>query len=353
MPNLEEALDPQANKIDDLQRENKRLVGQVERLGRERAALNEALSLVEQIAEAEATPPRWMSPKKASKGHVATACLLITDTHFDEVVDAASVDGINAYDRAIAEIRLRAAFEGSIVLARDYLRGVKYDGISLFFGGDIFSGNIHDELRRTNMATLFESLLHYLGPMEAGIEMLAEEFGKVHVSGVPGNHGRSTMKPIHKDRATDNLDWLFYSLLARDFRDDPRVTFQIPVTSDCRVSIYDTTFLLMHGDDFHGGSGIAGALSPMMLGSHRTTRQKVAAGKPYDIMVLGHFHQRISLPARGLLAGAALKGYDEYAYNKRFEPEREVTQEFWITTPEHGVTFSAPVIVSNRKKEGW
>ena len=44
-----------------------------------------------------------MAPKKA-KGHRATACLLITDTHFDEDVDPAQVDGINAYDRTIAEV---------------------------------------------------------------------------------------------------------------------------------------------------------------------------------------------------------------------------------------------------------
>lgn len=33
-----------------------------------------------------------------------------------------------------------------------------------------------------------------------------------------------------------------------------------------------------------------------------------------------------------------------------FEPPQ---QALWLTTPEHGVGFQAPVLVADRKKEGW
>jgi hypothetical protein len=47
-----------------------------------------------------------------------------------------------------------------------------------------------------------------------------------------------------------------------------------------------------------------------------------------------------------------MKGYDEYAFGHNLRPE-EPKQAFWITTPEHGITLHAPVLVSDRNAEGW
>lgn len=333
-------------------RENRRLRSSLKTAESERAEYAKALDLIRSLEAAEARAPKWLSPKKPSKANHAIVNLLVTDTHFDEVVRPEEVDFVNSYDRRIAEMRLKRCFEKTIELARDYLAGVTYDGAVLMLGGDIFSGNIHEELEQTNVSTLFDAVLHYVEIMQAGITMLAEEFGKVHVAGVVGNHGRQTKKPRAKNRARDNVDWLLYKLLARDFKPDDRITFQVPDASDALINVYDTTFLLTHGDQFRGGTGISGALAPLMLGSHRKTRRQAASGHPYDVMVLGHWHQYISIPGKGLLVGGSLKGYDEYAYVSNFEPEPP-QQAFWLTTREHGVTFSAPVFVADRKKEGW
>jgi hypothetical protein len=329
------------------------LKASVRLLEQERSRLDEQVHLIEMLDATAIRRPTWIAPpKKTEKEHHATLCLLITDTHFDEVVDPAEVDGINAYNREIAELRLRRCFERAILLGRHYLGGVKYDGVFLALGGDIFSGNIHEELARTNSDTLFGSLLHWIGPMAQGIKLLANEFGRVHVAGVPGNHGRMTRKPIAKKRAADNLDWLLYRLLSRELALDARITWEISQAADAHVSVYSTRYLLTHGDQFRGGSGISGALAPLMLGTHRKTRRQAAAGRPYDIMLIGHWHQNIFLPSRGLLVGGCLKGYDEYAYVSNFEPEPP-QQSLWITTPERGITFSAPVFVQDRRSEGW
>jgi hypothetical protein len=280
-------------------------------------------------------------------------CLLLTDTHFDEIVNPAEIHGINAYNREIAEMRLERLFRSTVKLARHYLAGVQYDGVSLMLGGDIFSGNIHEELQRTNADTLFGSLMHWLGPMQAGIELLAREFGKVHVSGVPGNHGRQTRKPIMKQRAADNLDWLFYRLLERDMRRDDRITWAIPFAPSVHVQVYSTRYYMEHGDNFRGGSGISGALAPLMLGTHRTSRQQTAAGRPYDYMVLGHFHQSIFLTEQSLIVGSSLKGFDEFAQNAIKAVPAPPSQSLWITTPEHGIGWSTRVFVQDKASEGW
>jgi hypothetical protein len=347
---LERQAETQAERIAALQRQNASLTAQNRRALADLADVRRAFNLVSSLDEAKTKPPRWMAPP--SKGtHHATANLLITDTHFDEVVNPDEVDGLNAYSRAIAELRLRRAFEGAVKVSRDYLKGVKYDGICLMLGGDIFSGLIHEELRETNEDDIMASVVHWVEPMEAGIELLAEAFGKVHVVGVPGNHGRNTRKPRAKGRATDNFDWLLYKLIERDFRKREDVTVQVPNAADAHVTVYSTRYLLTHGDQFRGGSGISGAMAPLMLGAHRKTRRQQAAGKPYDVMVMGHWHQ--SIRHGGLIVGNCLKGYDEFAFVSNFEPSPP-SQDFWLTTPEHGVTIPPmPIFVQDRKREGW
>jgi hypothetical protein len=343
-----------AKQADQARREVVSLQAALHRVERERDKLERQLSLIERIeAVPRQPPPAWLAPNPKATGHRATPCLLLTDTHFDEVVDPAEVHGINAYNREIAELRLRRAVERTILVARHYLSGLQYDGLALMLGGDIFSGNIHEELARTNVDTLFGSLLHWLGPMHAAIGMLADEFKRVHITGVPGNHGRMTRKPVAKHRATDNLDWLFYRLLQRDFAQDPRVTWEIPPSADARVTIYTSRYLLTHGDQFRGGTGISGALAPLMLGSHRKTRREVSAGRPYDVMVMGHWHQHKPWTQEGLLVGGCLKGYDEYAFVSNF-PTAPPSQAFWLTTPEHGAhSLIAPIFVMDRKAERW
>lgn len=337
--------------VADLRRRLASVASSKDRALADLAELRKTLDLVQAIEGAKTRPPRWLAPPTRGTHH-ATVNLLITDTHFDEVVRPEEVDGLNAYNREIAELRLEAAFKGAWKLAKRYLSGVTYDGVCLMLGGDIFSGLIHEELRETNEADVIASVVHWIEPMVAGINLLAEEFKQVHVVGVPGNHGRNTRKPRFKGRATDNFDWLLYKLIARDFRKREDVTVQVGNAMDAHVSVYDTRYLLTHGDQFKGGSGISGAMAPLMLGAHRKTRRQSTAGKPYDVLVAGHWHQEIALPAHGLMVGNCLKGTDEHSYGCNY-PHTPPSQLLWITTPEHGVTWKAPVFVQDRKREKW
>jgi predicted phosphodiesterase len=316
----------------------------------ERDFLRQQLDFVSAIDAAKLKPPRWLRKPDKRGAHRGTVSLLLTDTHFDEVVNPAEIDFINAYNREIAEKRLKRWADKAIMVAREYVQGVEYDGAVLFVGGDIFSGNIHDELKESNEGTLFEAVVYWLEPLCSAIQQLATEFGRLHVGCVVGNHGRSTHKPRAKSRAQDNIEWLMYRWLEREFRNDDRVTFQVADAADLMIQIYGTRYLLTHGDQFRGGSGISGMMAPLMLGQHRKTRRAMAADKPFDWMVMGHLHQYWH--GKGIIVGGTLKGFDEYAYVSNFVPEPP-TQAFWITTPEFGPSISAPIFVADRKAEGW
>ena len=321
------------------------------RTQRELDEANEIRNLISTFSAVNLTVPKWTRNTAGKAGKKAIATLQLSDTHFDEVIQSAQIAQFNHYDRRIATMRLKALGQGTIKVARDYIAGVEYEGCTILATGDIFSGDIHAELKETNVGTLFEGVVYWVPQMVAFLRLLADDFKRLHVAAVVGNHGRMTLKPIYKNRPQGNIEWLFWHWVADHLADDERITFQISDGLSDTTTLYSTRFEYEHGDEFKGGSGIAGARSPLLLGQHRTAVQRMAMGTPFEWMVVGHFHQ-YQPPSQGLIMGGSLKGYDEYASGKHFRPERP-QQGFWVTSPEHGPTISAPILVQDRRAEGW
>lgn len=329
------------------------------RLKDSQAQLREAQKLIERMERElgilgrvgqRTAPPAWLRSTKRQGRHRGTPWLLLSDLHLDEVVEPAELMHVNAYNRRIAEKRLRRTFEGAVKIARGYWSGVTYDGIVAPLGGDIFSGSIHEELAETNEDTMLGSLDHWIDELAAGYGLLADEFGKVHVPVVVGNHGRTTRKPRAKMRARDNFDWFIGKALQRVFAQDARLTFDVSESPDCLVQSYGTVVCLTHGDQASGGAGIGGIWPPIMRLDARKRQRYAAMGTPYDLLILGHWHQLVF--GKGFIVNGSLKGYDEYAAvsNFGFEPP---AQALWLMTPEHGATLTSPVFPAQRRSEGW
>lgn len=323
------------------------------RAQRELDRATEVTGLIDRFDPKNLVVPKWLTTgTRNSKGkHRATLTLQLSDTHFDEVVEPSQMYDYNAYNRAIALLRLRALVDKTIIIGREYFAGVDYDGIEVLATGDIFSGDIHEELARTNQVALYASCVYWVGHMVAAIQRFADEFGKVHVSTVVGNHGRNSHKPVYKNRAFNNIEWLFWHYVADMLKADDRVTFDISNSLQLLVTVYDTRYSIEHGDEFKGGDGQVGALGPLKRGQLRAATQRLAMEQPLDWMVVGHFHQYMP-PSQGLIMGGSLKGYDEYAAGKHLRPEAP-QQGLWVTTPERGPTVFAPVQPMSRKNEGW
>jgi hypothetical protein len=297
----------------------------------------------------------WLTPKR-KRGrvdpHSATIGTVLSDMHFGEVVRAKEIRGRNAYDVAIAEARLQRYFEGVRLLARDYLAQdpIRFDGVALFMPGDGVSGSIHDELRETNELTVPETVKHFTPRIGDGVEWLADEFGLVHVAITPGNHGRFTAKPRAKRRAADNADTMIGWLLQERFAKDDRIRVDVTEGTDLIIPVYDTTFLLTHGDQTRGGGGIGGIWPPLMRMVARKRAADAQYGDTFDYVVMGHWHQLTW--GQEFIVNGALKGYDEYAAVSNFQPER-AKQAFFIVTPENGITWQAPIFCDDPKSEGW
>lgn len=313
-------------------------------------ALVKKCDLLTAIDSVVADPPTWLQVPAVEHNHRGIANLLLSDLHLDEVVFPAQMSNVNAYNRKIASYRLESVIQNMIDIAKNYITGYDYEGLQLWLGGDNFSGNIHEELKQTNETPIMASLDFWVDPMVAALRLCADEFGSVHVAGVVGNHGRNTYKPVAKNRVEDNFDWLFMRILYRELKHDTRFTWDLPVSADVQVQHYDHRYLLTHGDQFRGGGGIAGIQTPLALGGYKKGKRQVSVGAPFDTMLLGHFHQYMTLP--GIVVNGSLKGYDEYASISNFGFEVP-QQAFWISTPERGPVAHWAIQPMNRKREGW
>ncbi len=291
--------------------------------------------------------PDWLlRPTRAFHG-AGVPTLMASDFHWGEVVDPNQIGGVNEYNMAIARERLRTMIEVTFDLLDNHIvSDGGYPGIVFVLGGDMVSGDIHEELSATNEQEMMPVVVDLWGHLAWAIDQLAAKYKRVFVPCVSGNHGRNTMKIRAKGRNYTSFDWLVYQFLAKRFENDPRVKFLIPDGADAYYSVMGHRYLLTHGDQFRGGDGMIGALGPIIRGDHRKRSRNAQVNMDYDTMLMGHWHQLIQL--QRVIVNGSLKGYDEYAYSNNFPFERP-RQALWLTHPDHGITFTAPVNVDRTR----
>jgi hypothetical protein len=294
--------------------------------------------------------PKWAKPKKRAGKNEATALIMLSDLHLDEVIDPAEVAGMNAYNREIALQRLQRAADGAIRLGKELLAGFDITNAVVIFGGDQVNGNLHDSEVFNETHSVIATVDYWADHLAQFLDTIASAFGPTHVVSVVGNHGRNTMKPRTNGRVQDNFDHHLTRLVQRHYRDDPRFSWNVPMSADAYVNVYDHRILVTHGDQARGGSGISGLFTPIALLDSRKRKRDQSFGRSYDHLMMGHWHQYIR--GNGFTVNGSLCGVNAYAYLNNFGYEPPA-QAFGIITPEHGMTIEAPIYCADRKAEGW
>lgn len=341
---------PDADDVQALKAKVKRLEAAIHRSDTEseqgkisKDAIGSMARKVEDLA-----PPKWMVRDLGAAKSPGVPTLFISDLHWGETVFSSQINGVNEYSVKIAHNRMNVLVDSAVHLLKIISPSMDYPGIVIPLGGDMISGNLHDELTATNEFNSMPAVLDLYGVLVGVINAMADQFGRVFLPCVSGNHGRDTRKIWNKDRHHTSFDWLLYRFLAKHFDGDKRITFFIPDGPDAYYKVYNYAYLLTHGDSFRGGDGVIGVMGPIIRGDYKKRSRNAQIDMDYDCMLLGHFHQYVH-HGRFIINGS-LKGMDEYAWanNFGFEPPQ---QALWLTHPKHGQTFRMPVYV-NSKREG-
>jgi hypothetical protein len=291
----------------------------------------------------------WSKARARRKG-AATALIMLSDLHLDEIVKPSEVGGMNAYNREIALQRLQKTADGAVNMGKNLMNGFEYEGAIVILGGDMVAGSLHDDTIFNEESSMIPTVDFWVDHLAKFLETIADAYGPTHVISVVGNHGRLSPKPRMKGRTEDSWDHLLALMLQRHLKTDRRFSWNIPLCADAYVEIYGRRMLVTHGDQMKGGGGLAGLVNPAAIFDARKRKRNASMGDEHDHMWVGHFH---SYTRTGkVTVNGSMKGLDEYAFLNNFAYEEPI-QAFAVITREHGVTLEAGIYCVDREAEGW
>lgn len=273
-------------------------------------------------------PIKHVNPSSPQGHQAQTVIAPLTDTHIGEHVYAEQMNGLNEYTFEIFNKRLYG-------WANQVLRHVEYrrkiapvNELIVPMLGDMISGDIHEELSRSNLANCMEQMIRGANLIAQSLMLLAPHFEKVRVPCVVGNHGRMTRKPPMKDKYMD-WDYLLYQFLAAFCNNQENIEFDIPKSFINVFSVHNRNILIMHGDSISGaGSSMAitGAISKLRgVLQYRKSLQDELEGATdivgeleFDSVMIGHFHRvdEVDIGTGELFICGCMKGPDEFALQR-------------------------------------
>ncbi len=242
-------------------------------------------------------PPELLmppTPKKLGKGTVQVAIAHVTDTQLGKQT--------SDYDAAVAATRIHEYARKVVEITEIKRSGSKIEELRLYLGGDMVegeTGNYPSQPFDVESSVIRQAMRDGPDIFEGMIYYLLKYFKKIHVLGVPGNHGRGCSRFATKHPET-NWDRVFYwtlrdRVLGSDLKPDKRmrarVTFDIPEGNKFWVMdrVWGWGNLVVHGDQIRGWSGI-----PYYGVQKKTHGWADSMPSDWDNLFFGHFHQHAS-----------------------------------------------------------
>lgn len=289
---------------------------------------------------AQSFKPINIRPKYGKKGE-ATAVICANDWHLEEEVDPAAVEGVNAYNKKIAERRIKRLWQAGASLVDMCRSRSKIDTIVVNVMGDLISGWIHDPLMVTNYCTPPEASLLAFDYLISGIDFLLKECKpkELVVVFVTGNHSRMTKRKFTKISPKTTFEWIIYNMvvkmgIAKGWKN---VRFKLPSGDINYFKVYNKLVRVTHGDNIRYRGGIGGVHIPLRKSLDRWNTAKRA-----DYNYIAHWHTDLT-GEDYRISGSAI-GYSEFSMIIK-APFQRPTQAFEIIHPRYGPTARFPIIL--------
>ena len=286
-------------------------------------------SIIERLENIKFTPIKLEKKQQSKKSEYNKSTLLlhISDAHLGEVV---KFDNQVVYNTEIGTQRIKDTFNRVIQKVKDG----NYNKVHVLINGDMISGDIHDELQRTNDMLTTESIIDCAQLLTGCLIELYNNIPgkeKLTVDIMIGNHPRTRPgKPYNKEKVHDNFEWLLGKIIQGYMKEYKDIEINVPDSSWYIRNIQGVKFLETHGDIFRGGSS---GINTLPFSTFCSTAPKLSAllddlyslgfnenvCGSFDSILIGHYHKVAIVPLqnRGFIyVNGAIKGEDEYArYN--------------------------------------
>ena len=311
--------------------------------------------LVDAIYEAtipfqKVKPIKYTKPTGKRRGEsTQTVVAPLTDTHIGEDVDYQQMAGLNSYSFEIFNNRLSGWADQVLNLVELRRASVPIDDLIVPMLGDMISGDIHDELIKTNQDNVMGQMIRGANLIAQALMSFAPHFKTITVPCVVGNHGRMTRKPPMKDKYMD-WDYMLYQWVAAFCKHQTNIKFQINTSYMNIFQVYDKNVLIMHGDSASGAGSIATitkvltnlrsvlqfrkGLEPENAEANMEILEPNLLPTSFDSVMMGHFHRvdEIDIGTGHAIICGCMKGGDEFALQRLAV----------ITKPQQIVTYWHP-----------
>lgn len=323
----------QSTTVDFLRSENKRLARLAEK---NKNIKDEAIINVYQAAYDAFSlfrMPKVSSPHLPKKsGTPETAVAVFADWQLGKVT--------STYNSDVLAERIELYTEKLLEIANIQRAHHNVDNLHVWLLGDIVEG---EEIFPGQSHLLDSGLYRQVGIygpeiLSKFLSVALENFKHVHVTGVIGNHGAVGGKARRQHDPETNMDRLLYKIVSWIFKDEPRISFNIPDGRGERSfyaidKIGDYSSLLIHGDQMPSPSSFHGYYKKVM------GWKDGAIPEDFDDVFMGHYHQQFKMTiGSGLLRISGSPESNNTYAQEFFSSMSRPCQHLMFVHPEHGVT---------------
>lgn len=330
---LESQLRAKSNALKHTDKKYKVLQDELERAN---SALHDAL----QVMKYKAVIHQMNIPTTDVSGD-ATAFLLLSDVHCDEVIPKYKVNGLNEHNPDISKRRVSKVFERALKFIRVDRQETNVDNLVVWLGGDFFtSSTMHDA------SCAFPPIVAVMFAQDlivSGLTFLLqnEEKLRIHVVCSVGNHSRlsGSSKPVNQSSEQEHsLEWFMYHAIKTQFASERRISFQLDNSYHSYVNVYGKVIRFNHGHiGWRYNDGLGGVHGP----AWKVITQKWDKQINADLTCMGHYHTYTpSALGRSYIINGSTVGVSPYSLSFGREPP---CQAYFLVHSKYGIVGQRPL----------
>lgn len=324
----------QSTSSEFLRSENRRLAKLAEKYKnvKDEAILSVYQAAYDTFSQVELPPVKYNVSSKSTKGTPETAVAVFADWQLGKITAT--------YNSDVLARRIELYTEKMLEIVNIQRQHHNVDNLHVWLLGDIVEGEeIFPGQSHLIDAGLYRQVGIY-GPeiMHKFLTVALQNFKHVHVTGVIGNHGAVGGKARRQHDPETNMDRLLYKIVSWIFKDEPRITFNIPdgrgersFYAVDRIGNYGS--LLIHGDQMPSPTAFHGYFKKVM------GWKDGAIPEQFDDVFMGHYHQqaKVTIGSGLLRISGSPESNNTYA-QEYFSSMSRPCQHLMFIHPENGVT---------------